>query len=87
MFVNVYFGAMDSHLNDDRLLRNILSSIETGQASLTLWPEMQGQKNCFSFEVPGNNQQKVQADAIRQVQTWIRDLATNGLPFKRANVF
>lgn len=87
MFVNIYFGAMDNHLNDARLLRNILNTIETGQASLTLWPEMQGQKNCFSFEVPGMDQHKVHADAIRQVQAWIRDFPTRGLPFSRASVF
>lgn len=87
MFVNVYFGAQDRHLNDSHLLQGILSRIQTQQASLTLWPESQGAKNCFSFQVPGNNQAQIYAEAARKVNTWIRNLPTHGLPFNRANIF
>ncbi|KAJ5720903.1 uncharacterized protein N7483_008837 [Penicillium malachiteum] len=87
MYINIFFGPMDRHLNDAHIVRNIQSRIESRQGTITLWPEQAGQPNVFSIQVSGTDQKAMWNEALSQATVFIRNQPTLGLPFKRAEVF
>ncbi|KAJ5727361.1 hypothetical protein N7493_005181 [Penicillium malachiteum] len=82
MYINIFFGALDQHLNEDRLVRNIESYIESRRGTITLWPEQAAQPY-----VSGTDQEAMWREALSKAAVLVRNQPTRGLPFKRSEVF
>ncbi|KAJ5634401.1 hypothetical protein N7528_002243 [Penicillium herquei] len=87
MYINIFFGALEQHLNEDRLVRNIQSYIESRRGTITLWPEQAAQPYVFSIQVSGTDLDAIWREALAKAAVFIRNQPTQGLPFKRSEVF